>query len=98
MEERLYNALLREEYEDFKELLAERETLYRSFAGQYPKQFRDWIGSEAFDECRKKIAGLYSSKKESLLKDMNELDRSRKAAEGYMGSASNAPNIFSRSV
>ncbi|MBP1744175.1 MAG: hypothetical protein H6Q58_1153 [Firmicutes bacterium] len=98
LEERLYSALLREEYDEFKELLAERETLYRSFAGQYPKLFRDWIGSEAFDESRKKITGLYNSKKESLLNEMQELDRSRKAAEGYMGSTGNAPNIFSRSV
>ena len=56
------------------------------------------MNSEAFKASREKINGLYEMKKESLMKDMQELDRSRKAAEGYMGSSNNAPNIFSRSV
>ncbi len=72
--------------------------MYKSFAEQNPTEFGAYLNSEAFKGIREKINGLYNMKKESLMKDMQELDRSRKAAEGYMGSSNNAPNIFSRSV
>lgn len=98
VENQLYNALKDDELDKFDDLLKVREGLYKGFAEQNPAEFGAYLNSEAFKGSREKINGLYDMKKESLMNEMQELDRSRKAAEGYMGSTNNAPNIFSRSV
>jgi hypothetical protein len=98
LENQLYNALKDDELDKFEELLKVREGLYKSFAAESRSEFGAYLNSEAFNGSREKINTLYDMKKESLMSEMQELDRSRKAAEGYMGSSNNAPNIFSRSV
>jgi hypothetical protein len=98
LEYKLYDALKDDDLDKFEEMLKTREGLYRSFAAESRSEFGAYLNSEAFKGSCKKINGLYDMKKESLMNEMQELDRSRKAAEGYMGSTNSAPNIFSRSV
>lgn len=98
MEDKLYSSLWNDELESFEEQLSSREELYRSFSKEAPEQFGEYLSSEDFKNITVRINKLYEEKREAIRNEMSELARSRKAAEGYIGTSVSATGVYSKSV